>query len=71
MGRLIEAGRGVREQDPIEGLAWIEVAARGAHGHARSYLAQAAERYDATVMEAVRLRADVLAKSPAAGGGVE
>lgn len=71
MGRLIESGRGVTEKDPVEGLAWIELAARGAHGHARAYLAEASQRYDTTVMEAVQIRANELAQSPKSGGGVD
>ena len=71
MGRLIERGRGVSKADPVEGLAWIEIAARGGHGFARSYLDNASERYGPEVFEEVQIRADELMQSPAGGGGVE
>jgi hypothetical protein len=71
MGRLIEQGRGVSAADPVEGLAWLVIAARGGHGFARSYLVEASNRYDTEVLDRARARAEELAGSPAAGGGVE
>lgn len=71
MGRLIEEGRGVSSPDHVEGLAWIEVAARGGHGLARSYMKDARGRLDEESRSRVEARADELAASPASGVRVE
>ena len=68
LGRLIEAGRGVPEPDPIEGLAWIMLAADGGHRWARERLEEASTSSPEATLAAARSRMNELATSV---GGVE
>ena len=69
LGRLLEAGRGVPRADPVEGLAWIMVAASGGHRWAREHLEHEDRNDD--LVELARARMQVLAADPAAVRTVE
>ena len=71
LGRLIESGRGVPGPDPVEGLAWIMLAAEGGHRWAREHLAESSDVHSEEVFEDARRRMIELASRPASGGSVE
>lgn len=71
LGRLIEAGRGVPRSDPVEGLAWIMLAAKGGHRWAREHLQGVDEANSEELLVGARRRMLELSSSPASGGSVE
>ena len=71
LGRMLEEGRGVAGADPIEGLAWIMLAAEGGHRWASEHLEARSDGTAAGDLEPARLRMLELSTSPAAAIGVE
>lgn len=60
LGRMIESGRGVGAPDPIEGVAWMMLAASGGHRWANERLATLERSGESSLLESARLRMETL-----------